>query len=300
MLVATDLSVVYRRSLGRKPIRALAGFSISVGPGEILALLGPNGAGKSTAMRCFLGLIRPDAGSVEVFGETPAPGARLFQQIGYLPEEPHYHSYLTVEEAVRYYAALVQDGVDEQRLADGLERVGLAAFRHLRIAKCSKGMKQKVGIVAALMARPRLLFLDEPTRGLDPIMVKEFRDLLVDLHGEGCTVVLNSHVLSEVEAVATRVAILSAGRLLVEGSLGEILPVDEENYEVTLSGTGAAPECFHLQSEEKGVRSGLVGRPQVGELFRAIEGTDLQVERCALRRPTLEEAFFQTLGRVAS
>ncbi|MBI5378750.1 MAG: ABC transporter ATP-binding protein, partial [Nitrospirae bacterium] len=156
MIAAEQVTVSFRRGLWGKRLKALDGFSLTVQEGDLFGLLGPNGAGKSTAMYCFLGLIRPDAGQVTVSGQHVFPGSPLFQEVAYLPEEPHYHLYLTVEEAVGYYAALYGNGADRRQVDRAIERVGLTEFRDLKLSKCSKGMKQKVGIAQCLINQPRV------------------------------------------------------------------------------------------------------------------------------------------------
>jgi len=241
MVVQTDQLVVsFRRGLRRQPFKALAGLDLQVHEGDFFGLLGENGAGKSTALHCVLGLLRPTAGRVSVFGQTPEPGGSLFRDVGYLPEEPHYHNYLTVEEATVYYASLSGVASPRDRAREMLDRLGLADHRDRPIARCSKGMRQKVGIAQCVLHRPRLLLLDEPMRGLDPMTVHLFRSLLVDLHREGTTVVMSSHLLSEVEQVATRVAIVHRGKLVAQDDLATL--VGEGTLEQTfLKIMGATP-----------------------------------------------------------
>ena len=296
MIEAADVTVLYRRGIGRPPIRALDGFHVSVERGDVFGLLGPNGAGKSTAMYCFLGLIKPNRGSVHVFGESPQPGARVFERIAYVPEEPHYHLYLTVEEAVTYYAALYRTPVSPQTVEAAIRQVGLHEFRDLRLDKCSKGMKQKVGLATCLLNHPQLIFLDEPTRGLDPIMVKEFRDILLRMNEAGTTIVLNSHVLSEVEMVCNRVAIMDHGKVLVHSALRNLLTVDLENYEVTLAATTDVPPFLTVTGTSKTELRGLVPTGKVDELFRFAAARQLQVYSCALKKLSLEDAFVSVLG----
>jgi ABC-2 type transport system ATP-binding protein len=207
-----DLTVVFRRRF-RRTLVALDGVNLSIREGDFFALLGPNGAGKSTALYCMLGLLRPSSGEARVFGRRLRPGCDEFRDIAYLPEEPHYHDYLTVEEAVTYYARLAGVDAAPPRVRDVLERLDIASARSTPVAACSKGMKQKVGIAHCLLHEPRLLFLDEPMRGLDPIATKDFRGVLLDLNHRGVTIVMNSHLLSEVELVANRAAILADGRV---------------------------------------------------------------------------------------
>jgi len=295
LLEAADLTVTFKHSLGRKPLRALDGFSLIAQRGDVVALLGPNGAGKSTAMRCFLGLRKPDRGRVRLLGEEPAPGAAIFARVAYLPEEPHYHGFLTVREAVAYYAALYRLPDRERRAGEVIERVGLTEFASLRVARCSKGMKQKVGIAACLLAAPVILFLDEPTRGLDPVMVKELRDILLELHAGGTTVVLNSHVLSEVEAVATHFVILDRGRVVAAGDRAVMTPLDETTYSVELAGVGEPPPWVVIDQRTASGCLGRVPSGRIGELFAAAADSGLVVVRCALRQRTLEEVFLRAV-----
>jgi ABC-type multidrug transport system ATPase subunit len=222
MIETTNLTVTYRRAFRRAPFTAIDRLNLQIPEGEFFALLGENGAGKSTLMYCMLGLLRPTSGDVRVMGSTPKPGAAMFADIGYLPEEPHYHAYLTVGEAVSYYSALSGRPVAKERIDTLLERLGLQEHRNLLISRCSKGMKQKVGIAQCVLHTPRLLFLDEPMRGLDPSAVHLFRDLLLELNRGGSTIVMNSHLLSEVELVASRVAIIAKGRLLANDSVAAL------------------------------------------------------------------------------
>jgi ABC-2 type transport system ATP-binding protein len=223
-----DLTVHFRSGWARRASTAVDHVSFDVREGDFFAMLGPNGAGKSTTFYCMLGLMRPTAGEARVFGRTLTAGCQAFRDIAYLPEEPHYHDYLTVEEAVTYYATLLGSAPSRAQVTDVLERLDLAKARSVRVAVCSKGMKQKVGIAQCLLHRPRLLLLDEPMRGLDPVAVKTFRDVLLDLHRQGATVVMNSHMLSEVELVATRAAVMADGRLVAVDDLDKLVRVDPD------------------------------------------------------------------------
>jgi len=187
VIFAEDVHMHFRRGLLGGQLRALNGLSLEVRDGDFFALVGQNGAGKSTAMSCFLGLLKPTSGKVEVMGKTPDLGSPLYETVAYLPVEPHYHLYLTVEEATRYYSSLYGKRIPSKTINDILERLGLAQFKTLRLAKCSKGMKQKVGIAQCLIHETRLLFLDEPAQVLDPLVVREFREALREIHQRGAT-----------------------------------------------------------------------------------------------------------------
>lgn len=297
MIEAKDLKVFFRRSIFQQPIRALNGFNLRVEKGDIFGLLGPNGAGKSTAMYCFLGLIKPDQGEIKVFGETPKPGASFLEKVAYVPEEPHYHLFLTVREAVKYYSSLYCRDIPDSCIGEVIERVGLEGYGDLRLEKCSKGMKQKVGIAIALVNEPELIFLDEPTRGLDPLIVKEFRDILLDLNGKGVTVVLNSHILSEVEMLCNRVAIIDRGKVVVQDELKKLLRFDLENYLVEIDAVKSLPSYFVEKERTAHTVRGMVPVDKLPDLFRLSYKEKFRIYNCSLKGVSLEEAFFRVLHK---
>jgi len=193
-------------------VRALAGLDLEVERGELFGFLGPNGAGKSTTIRLLLDLLRPTAGRVEVLGQDPAhAGALLRGRIGYLPGELPMVGRKTAGELLRYLARL-RGGAGREQIEPLASRLDLDLDRPLR--SLSKGNKQKVGVVQAFMHRPELLILDEPTSGLDPLLQREVLDLVLEATERGATVFMSSHVLSEVEEIAGRVAIIRAGRIV--------------------------------------------------------------------------------------
>ncbi len=291
MIEVEALVVKYRSGLFRRRFTALDGLDLQVREGDFFALLGQNGAGKSTAMYCLLGLLRPFAGSVRVFGQTPVPGAAMFRDIGYLPEEPHYHPYLTVEEALVYYASLSGVKAARRPVMDILERLGLAEHRRMRIARCSKGMKQKIGIAQCLLHHPRLLLLDEPMRGLDPITVHLFRDILKEMNGRGATIVMNSHILSEVELVATRVAIIDRGRLVVQDEVSQLVAGDPDLYTVEIEACAEVPPLLSDVTRLDGRMAGTVLAARMYDFMEYARANGLRVIACALKRATLEERF---------
>ncbi|MBF0273268.1 MAG: ABC transporter ATP-binding protein [Magnetococcales bacterium] len=200
---------------------ALDGVSFTVPPGVCMALLGHNGAGKTTLMKLLLGLTRPTSGRITVLGEDPARVAPAFRrQIGFLPENVTFHDELTGEETLRHYARL--KGEDPARRAALLERVGLAEAAGRRVKGYSKGMRQRLGLAQALLGRPKLLMLDEPTTGLDPMLRQEFYRVIQELRAEGVTILLSSHVLTELEARTDLAMILEHGRVRALGTLDEL------------------------------------------------------------------------------
>lgn len=285
----------FRRGLFRKQVHALNGLSLEIRDGDFFALVGQNGAGKSTAMYCFLGLLKPTAGKVRVMGKIPDLGSPLYEGVAYLPEEPHYHLYLTVEEATRYYSSLYGKRVPDKTINDILERLGLAEFKSLRLAKCSKGMKQKVGIAQCLIHETRLLFLDEPTRGLDPLAVREFRETLREIHQRGATIVMNTHVLSEIEMLANRVAIIANGKVVAQDELSNLLTLDRELYNVTFEADGVIPD-YLISVERLGkVVKGSIPKDRLYDFMDFTRISTLPVHDCSLKKISLEDSFFKII-----
>jgi ABC-2 type transport system ATP-binding protein len=202
---------------------AVAGVDLHVGPGEVVGLLGPNGAGKTTTVKVVLGLVRADAGEVRVFGRPAGdPAARA--QVGYLPELFRYPDWLTALQVLHAHARLAGLPADqvEPRSREALGRVGLAGRGEDKVGGYSKGMQQRLGMATAILARPRLVILDEPTSALDPIGRREVRDLIRALRDDGAAVLLNSHLLGEVEQVCDRVVIIDRGVVVREGALADL------------------------------------------------------------------------------
>jgi ABC-2 type transport system ATP-binding protein len=212
---------VYRSR--RRRLRALDGVDLEVGPGEVFGLLGPNGAGKTTLVKIVLGLTRPTGGAVRIRGANPDhASARL--RVGYLPEGHRFPGYLSGVAALRLFGRLagVTEGVLDSRIPELLDLVGLADRGCDRIGRYSKGMTQRLGLAAALIDRPEVLLLDEPTDGVDPVGRRHIRDVLLAERERGTSILVNSHLLSEVERTCGRVAILDRGRVVREAAIDEL------------------------------------------------------------------------------
>jgi ABC-2 type transport system ATP-binding protein len=230
-----------------------------------------------------------------MMGQTPELGCGLYKDVAYLPEEPHYHLYLTVEEATRYYSALYDKRVSSQRINETLERLGLSQFKTLPLSKCSKGMKQKVGIAQALIHQPKVLFLDEPTRGLDPLMVKEFRETLHEIHQQGATIVMNSHVLSEIEMLANRVAIIERGKVVLQDELQNLLTLNRDLYRVAFEIDGIVPDYLSAVERTGTLVRAFLPKPKLYEFMELVKTSGLQLHECSLKRASLEESFFNII-----
>ena len=200
----------------------LSNINFSIQAGECVVLVGHNGAGKTTLMKLMLGLTRPSAGTVGVLGSNPAFSAAvtLRKSLGYLPESVAFYEAMTGREVLAFYAQL--KGASNLDCENLLELVGLDDAANRRVGTYSKGMRQRLGLAQAMLADPQLLFLDEPTTGLDPLLRQHFYQLIDDLHKEGVTSIISSHALNEVEARATRFVIMKAGIIVASGSLDEL------------------------------------------------------------------------------
>ncbi len=221
----------------KRSVRALDGLSLSVVSGEVFGLLGPNGAGKTTTFKILMGLIRPTGGEARIL-DLPVQTVAMRRRIGYLPEQPYFYDYLTAREFLLYCGALcdLPKAAARQRTEELLHQVGLVDSADKQLRKFSKGMMQRVGLAQALIHDPEILFLDEPMSGLDPLGRREVRDLIVGLRAQGKTVFFSSHILTDVEAMCDRVAILNKGRLIESGKLSEILKTRSNELDVVVSG----------------------------------------------------------------
>ncbi|MCU1667212.1 MAG: Copper transport ATP-binding protein [Blastococcus sp.] len=227
-----------RKRYGRRV--AVDDVSFSVARGEVLGLLGPNGAGKTSVIKMLLGLVRPDAGEVMLLGR-PGKDPLARAGVGYLPELFRYQPWLTAAEVLALHVRLVRARVPASEQHDCLELVGLADRAADRVGAFSKGMQQRLGLAVALVARPELVVLDEPTSALDPIGRVDVRDLVLALKARGVTVLLNSHLIGEVERVCDRVVILDRGRVAASGSLDELL--GQREVKLNLEGVDARAEA---------------------------------------------------------
>ncbi|MQA29651.1 MAG: ATP-binding cassette domain-containing protein [Luteitalea sp.] len=233
-LATYELTKDYALGFWRKrPYRALDRLTLAVDPGEVFGFLGPNGAGKTTTLKLLMRLVFPSHGQAELLGR-PAGDVSAKRRIGYLPENPYFYDYLTAEELLSYFASLFGYRGAERtaRVSRLLDEVGIGAERRLQLRKFSKGMLQRVGIAQAIVNDPELVIFDEPMSGLDPLGRRDVRALILTLRDRGCTVFFSSHVLSDAEALCSRVAILAKGRLLTTGRLTDMLAFEARGWEL--------------------------------------------------------------------
>jgi ABC-2 type transport system ATP-binding protein len=301
LLELRGLSKSYRHNWTMRQIPVLHDLNLGVRRGEILGLIGPNGAGKTTTFRCLLGLLRPSAGAV-LFDGQPL-GVRERAHIGFLPEQPYFYDYLTVEETLGLYARLYgQHGrAARARVAEVIEQVQLGHQRRAPLRTLSKGTMQRVGIAQAILNHPRLLILDEPMSGLDPLGRHAMRELVREQHRAGATVIFSSHILPDAEALCDRVAILTAGRLreVVDVRLAEgtqvyhlvvgVLPAETLAALERLAGSPPAPSG-------SGWRVRLPGSAAVGPALDLVRHAGGAVESLGAAHPSLEERFLAHVG----
>jgi ABC-2 type transport system ATP-binding protein len=230
----------------KRPKCALRPLNLAVEDGEIFGFLGPNGAGKTTTLKMLMGLVFPSGGTARILGmELDDP--RMKAQIGFLPEQPYFYDYLTARELLKYYGQL--SGVDAKQLARradaALERVGLTDAANVQLRKFSKGMLQRAGIAQAILHEPKVVFLDEPMSGLDPMGRREVRNLIEELKSEGKTVFFSTHILSDAEALCDRVAIIHLGELRRIGAIADL----------TASVQGTVEIIWHGASVPSGIKA---------------------------------------------
>src|SRR5919198_1082056 len=235
-----------------RKVVAVKDLSLRIEPGEVYGLLGPNGSGKSTTLKIILGLVSPTRGRTEIFGRD----SRLVESreaVGFLPENPYFYKYLTGEETLAFFGKLC--GVNGSQLRTRIEEllalVGLTNARNRRLGTYSKGMLQRIGLAQALINRPKLVVLDEPTAGVDPVGSRDIRNLIVDLKKRGITVLLSSHLLAQVQEICDRIGILANGVLVREGRLDELIAIENQT-ELILEN---APEPLLNEIEALAARS---------------------------------------------
>ncbi len=287
-----------------KEVLAVDHIDLNVRAGDVYGFLGPNGAGKTTTLRMALGLITPTEGTVELFGRDPLrQGARALEGVAGFVESPRFYPYLTGRKNLELLAALDGDGAGRSSIGERIEEVlavvELAPRAKHRVGGYSHGMRQRLGIAAALLRRPRLLILDEPATGLDPAGMRDMRELIRRLAGEGITVLLSSHQLPEVQELCDRVAIVDKGRVVYEGALSDLRRQGGAGYRLRTSDdtkalevARAQPAIEHALSGEHGV-SFQAQEKDVGALSLALAQAGVGILALTPELATLEDLFFR-------
>jgi ABC-2 type transport system ATP-binding protein len=297
-----ELTKAYAVGFWRKrPYLALDRLTLEVGAGEIFGFLGPNGAGKTTTLKLLMQLVFPTSGHAEMLGK-PLGDLSVRHRLGYLPENPYFYDHLTAEELLTYFGQLF--GYSRRDAAARgsrlLDEVGLEAERRMQLRKFSKGMLQRVGIAQALINEPELVIFDEPMSGLDPLGRRDVRALILRLRDRGCTVFFSSHVLSDAEALCSRVAILAKGRLVASGRLTEMRPFKAAGWEMVVAGVSAALVARLGSRVRRSVRLGedrylldLPLQPPPEQLLGELTAADAHLVSLNPIRQTLEDFFVE-------
>jgi ABC-2 type transport system ATP-binding protein len=297
VLSVEDIHKTFRIGFFRKRVEALRGVSFEVSRGETFGVLGPNGAGKTTTIKSILRLITPDRGRIQVFGGPLS--LRSMARIGYMPENPYVYQYLRAPEFLDLCGRLM--GLDrrtrERRTAEMIELVGLAHAVDRPIGRFSKGMTQRMGLAQALLHDPELLILDEPMSGLDPIGRKQVREIILAQRRAGKTLIFTSHVLSDVEMLCDRIAIINKGRVVARGTLDELLRREVMRVRIQLA---QVPEPFKealkarglsVREHERVLHVVVEGDQGVNPLLREALDAGASVLEVEPERETLEDLF---------
>lgn len=254
---------VFVTSFPRQKVAAVIDLSLRVGQGEVYGLIGPNGSGKSTTMKAILGLVTPTSGRTEVFGiDSGKVGSR--RDVGFLPENPYFYKHMTGRETLEFYGKLC--GIHGQRLKERvpelLAMVDLEAAADRSISGYSKGMLQRIGLAQAIVQKPRLVVLDEPTAGVDPRGSRHIRDLILQMKADGISVILCSHLLEQVQEVCDRVGIVYKGRMVREGKLDELTQLEEQMEYVVEGGSPTLEKQIRELIQREGGRLVKSGHPR--------------------------------------
>jgi ABC-2 type transport system ATP-binding protein len=303
ILRVSGLSKTYgKRLLSRKGFRALDGVTLEVGRGSVFGLLGPNGAGKTTLIKILLGLVRGYEGEATLF-DAPPSDPRSRRRVGYLPEAHRLPGYLTGRQVMRLFGKM--SGCDphavEERVNPLLDRVGMLQSADRKVREYSKGMQQRLGLAQALVNDPELVFLDEPTDGVDPVGRAAIRELVLELKRRGVTLFINSHLLMEVEMICDRVVIMSKGKIIREGSMDELTPrtggvrfemrAIPQNLPALLAGVGTGLQVDGTSFELK------LNDDEIDLAIDRLRAGGVGIRAISPRRLTLEESFIDLVRK---
>ncbi|GBD88752.1 daunorubicin/doxorubicin resistance ATP-binding protein DrrA [bacterium BMS3Abin03] len=299
----SSLSKTYVSSFGKKKVQALIDLNLNIERGTIFGLLGPNGAGKTTLIKILLQIIFPTLGNATIL-DTDISSYKIKSRIGYLPENHKYASYLTGGEVLRFFGRLssINNKDLDKKIDELFELVGLLKWKKTKVKTYSKGMMQRLGLAQALINDPDLIFLDEPTDGVDPIGRKEIRDILLHLKSRSKTIFLNSHLLSEVEMITDRVGILNKGKLIREGTVQE-LTVNKEEYRIRLDDDKVNLERYsdkNISIHSSGENEFNVKVDDIRTLNMLIDklrNDGVLIKEIMVQKNTLEEMFISLINK---
>jgi len=312
-----NLTKTYRSLFGLHTVTAVDDLSLSVEEGEVFGFLGPNGAGKTTTIKIMLGIVYPTAGECNLFGEPftsssafapETADSKLKANIGYLPEGPYFPEFLTGKEVLSFYARLygLRGGELKGRVSETLKTVGMEYAADRLVQNYSKGMRQRIGLAQALLSDPKLLILDEPTVGLDPIARREIRDLMLELKGRGKTLFVCSHELSEIEMVCDRIGIINQGKLIRYGKLLDLV-LKERSVEIDVSSLSEdvsrkleSMECKIFEGDGALITIRLSAGRDIYAVLDVLKTSSTELIEIRPQKESLEDLFIRTLKEEAA
>ena len=274
---------------------------MQVEEGEVFGFLGPNGAGKSTTIKLLMGIIFPTAGTARILGR-PVSDVAMHREIGYLPEQPYFYDYLTAAEVLDYFARFHGFSAAErkERVQKMLKKVGLETAGKIQLRKYSKGMLQRVGLAQAIVHDPKLVILDEPMSGLDPVGRREVRDIILELKNDGKTILFSTHILSDAEMLCDRVGVIAGGKLRGVGAPGSIVGVRSLGMEIVfeLAEGGQIGEAMRARAAKSGANYRVtVGEPELYDALEQLRVAGAKVIFVTQVKPTLEDFFMELVGK---
>jgi len=293
----------YARGFRREKVRALEDLHLEVEKGEIFGFLGPNGAGKTTTIKLLLRLIFPTRGKAWIL-DRPVEDRASRQHVGYMPENPYFYRFLSGEEFLRFYGKLngISSPALSRKIAELIRLVGLQHAARMRIGEYSRGMVQRIGLAQAMIKDPHIILLDEPLSGLDPIGRAEVRDFILKLRERGTTIFFCSHILSDVESICERVAILNRGRLLRTGGISELMRAGRSSFEAAVRNhTPAAAAALSALASEHWEHGGVLhlrldDEAKVNEFLARVQSAGASLLSLQERRESLESYFVRVIG----
>ena len=301
-VVELERLLAFKPSEMFRTVEAVRNVGFTVQPGEVYGFLGPNGAGKTTTIKVCMDLIEATEGTVQLFGANPRD-REAKQRVGYLPEHPYFYDYLKPQEILEFFGRVF--GIDrtsrKKRIDALLDRVGLSHARNRPLRKFSKGMLQRLGIAQALINEPDLLVLDEPLSGLDPMGRKEIRDIIIEQRDRGATIFFSSHILSDIEHLCDRVAIVHHGNVVSEGPLEELLLSEKRQTEMLIRASSEQLDSVLTGLGVEAVRLGASSRividtERVREAIESVHRVGGTVEQVQPHRDSLEDLFVRATG----
>jgi ABC-2 type transport system ATP-binding protein len=296
-----DLTKIYSSSFGKRKVQALVELNLNVESGLIFGLLGPNGAGKTTLIKLLLGITFPTAGNAKILEENLS-NYTVKKRVGYLPENHKYPPYLKGGEVLKFFGKLsgMNGTILDKKIDELLELVKLSQWKKTKVKAYSKGMMQRLGLAQSLINDPELIFLDEPTDGVDPIGRKEIRDILLELKSRQKTIFLNSHLLSEVELITDRVGILNKGKLLREGTVKELTEKKEE-YKIVIEESAAGMNDITSNNSFTKISDGsyavkVTDTNELNKIIDQLRNRSILLKEVLPMKNTLEEMFISLIN----